>query len=136
LLLSVYIVPVRLASLHVNSIIVCIGLVFAFIGILIVTVALIQLSKNLTPFPTAKDGSQLIKTDLYKFVRHPIYTGIILMVFGYGIYKESIWKMLVAVVLLILFYFKLEYEEGLLMERYAEYKDYKKSTAGFFSGIL
>lgn len=136
LLLSVYVIPVRLATLHFNRIIAYVGLFFAFTGLFIVIVALIQLNKNLTPFPTPKDGSELITTGLYKFVRHPIYTGVILTVVGYGIYKESIWKTLVAVLLLILFYYKSKYEEEMLMKRYEEYKDYEKRTAKFLPFIF
>lgn len=108
------------------------GAVISITGFLIILIAIIQLNKNLTPFPTPKDGGSLIKTGLYKYIRHPIYTGIFLATIGLGFYNNSLWQICIALTLLILFYFKSSYEESLLIEKYEEYKKYKESTNRFF----
>lgn len=135
LLFGVYFIPVSLSNLPLNNTINQIGLIIAVTGFLIVLIAVIQLNKNLTPFPAPKDGGELIKTGLYRFVRHPVYTGIILTVRGYGLYRESLWKVLVSIALWVLFYYKSKYEEGLLMRRYEDYKGYMKTTGRFFPFI-
>jgi protein-S-isoprenylcysteine O-methyltransferase Ste14 len=132
LLLSIFLIPIHIASFKLNNTIINLGLTLAIAGFLIVVVAIIQLNKNLTPFPTPKDGSELIKAGLYKLVRHPIYTGIILTVTGYSLYRESLWKLLVSLLLAVLFYYKSKYEEGLLRRRYNDYEDYMKTTGRFF----
>ncbi|MBX9806617.1 MAG: DUF1295 domain-containing protein [Flavobacteriaceae bacterium] len=58
------------------------GLWIAILGGLIIILALLQLNKNLSPFPTPKDKSVLLQNGLYKYMRHPIYTGIILLFSG------------------------------------------------------
>jgi protein-S-isoprenylcysteine O-methyltransferase Ste14 len=108
------------------------GLVTLIIGVLTVAIALLQLNINLSPFPSPKSNSSLIKTGLYKFIRHPIYTGIILTTFGYGLYTDSFYKILISIGLYILFYFKSEYEEERLTKKFTDYKIYKKSTGRFF----
>lgn len=98
-------------------------------------VALFNLDKSLTPFPTPKSNSELITSGLYKYVRHPIYTGILLTVFGYGFYSESVSRLTISVLLLILFYFKTNYEEQKLSQKYPEYGAYKARTGRFIPGL-
>ena len=109
-----------------------IGLVFAFLGFLIIILAILQLNKNLSPFPTPKNNSLLIQNGLYKIVRHPIYSGIMLLFLGYGIYKDSVFKLFITALLFILFYLKTNYEEKLLQNKFPEYALYKKKVGRFF----
>lgn len=111
------------------------GVFVALIGVTVLIFSLLQLNKNVSPFPTPKSDSELRTTGLYAFIRHPIYTGILLIAFGYSVYQTSSWKLVVAVCLLILFYFKSEYEERLLIKRFKEYKNYQKRTGRFFMKI-
>jgi protein-S-isoprenylcysteine O-methyltransferase Ste14 len=131
LLLCIYLLPVPI-YLPVNNTINSAGLITAAIGLVVVFIAVIQLNKNLTPFPTPKEGGELITTGLYKFIRHPIYTGIILTVYGYSLYMESVWKFFISTNLLVLFHYKSKYEEGLLLRQYEAYKNYIKITGRFF----
>lgn len=102
------------------------------LGIIIVLLAILQLHKNLSPFPSPKTNSELITVGLYKYIRHPIYTGIIVITIGYGLYTDSVYKILIALGLSILFYFKSKYEEQQLSIAFKSYKNYKKATGRFF----
>jgi len=106
-------------------------IIVSITGLLVIIIAILQLNKNLSPFPTPKSDSELIRTGLYKYIRHPIYTGILLMTFGYGFYTTSAFKIIISSLLLILFYFKSSYEEERLQNVFSEYKHYKKSTRRF-----
>lgn len=112
-----------------------IGLIFSILGFLIAVLSVLQLNKNLTVFPTPKTDSELITFGMYKFSRHPIYTGLILFTFGYAFFKASLFKVLIALVLLLLFYFKTNYEEQKLLQKFLNYKDYKKKVNRFFPKI-
>ncbi|RKN04302.1 isoprenylcysteine carboxylmethyltransferase family protein, partial [Aquimarina sp. AD1] len=66
----------------------------------------------------------------------PIYTGILCVVFGYGLYIGSIFKLIIATTIYMLFYFKTKYEEEKLQEFFEEYKVYKATTGRFFPRIF
>ena len=76
----------------------------------------IQLNKNLSPFPSPINGGELIDTGLYNYIRHPIYTSILSTLFGYGLYSASGYKILLTIALLVLFFYKSKYEEKKLGE--------------------
>lgn len=113
---------------EVSSLIRSISLAFTGIGVIWVILALLQLNESLSPFPTPKTHGRLKTHGLYKLVRHPIYSGIILSTISYGMYRGSSWKLSISVLLIILFYFKSEYEEKLLVKKFSEYSNYKKKT--------
>lgn len=102
------------------------------LGALITIVAVFQLNVNLSPFPSPLPGSKLIETGVYKFVRHPIYTGLILAFFGYAIISDSGYKLLISTTLFLLFYFKTRYEENMLLAKFPTYLEYKNRTGRFF----
>jgi protein-S-isoprenylcysteine O-methyltransferase Ste14 len=108
------------------------SLILACIGAIILLLAILQLNRNLSPFPTPKSNSVLIISGLYKYVRHPIYTGIIIFAFSYGVYSQHMWRLFIAIILVVLFYFKSGYEESLLQEKFKDYVAYKKSKGRFF----
>ena len=108
------------------------GLFFAVFGAIIIIVALLQLNKNLSPFPTPKNTASLLQNGLYRYSRHPIYAGIILLFFGYSVWQDSLYKLGISFLLTVLFYFKSNYEELRLELKFPDYKDYKSKTNRFF----
>lgn len=112
-----------------------IGLVIAVFGGIIITMALLQLNKNLSPFPTPKNNATLLENGLYKYSRHPIYTGIILLFLGNSVYQNSFYKLGISLLLVILFYFKSNYEEQRLEQKFPDYKHYRSKTGRFFPWI-
>ena len=109
-----------------------IALIVSVIGFIICIVAVLQLNENLSPFPTPKNGSQLITNGLYRLARHPIYSGIIIAFTGFSIYSESLFRMLLTLILIVLFNYKSKYEEQLLLKRFPEYDNYRNKTGRFF----
>lgn len=111
------------------------GLLLAIFGATIIILALLQLNKNLSPFPTPKKNTALLQNGLFKYIRHPIYTGIILFFTGYSVYQNSFYKLAISMLLLVLFYFKSNYEEQRLEQKFPDYKLYKSKTGKFFPWI-
>jgi protein-S-isoprenylcysteine O-methyltransferase Ste14 len=109
-----------------------IGLSFAIIGLIISLLAVLQLNKNLSPFPTPTENAILLENGLYKLARHPIYSGLLLLFYGYGIYVDSSYKLIISSSLLVLFYFKTNYEERQLESKFSNYLNYKQNVGRFF----
>lgn len=135
LLFIVYFIPAFSLDFKIFEPVKYLGLVMAIVGFFTIVIAILQLNKNLTPFPTPLSDGTLIKTGLYKLVRHPIYSGIILAAIGFGLFHESFWKICIGLCHLILFYFKSKYEETLLLKCYPDYKSYSKTAKRFFPFI-
>lgn len=135
-LLILYVWEVPLMELALPMYLKGTGLVIAIFGFLLFVVALLQLNKNLSPFPTPKKNSQLIQNGIYKYIRHPIYTGILLSCAGYSLYDDSSFKILITFLLLLLFSIKSKYEEKKLIQKFKNYKTYMKTTGRFLPRLF
>ncbi len=135
-LLILYVWEVPLMELALPMYLKGTGLVIAIFGFLLFVVALLQLNKNLSPFPTPKKNSQLIQNGIYKYIRHPIYTGILLSCAGYSLYVDSSFKILITFLLLLLFSIKSKYEEKKLIQKFINYKTYMKTTGRFIPRLF
>lgn len=111
------------------------GIILTLLGIVILTKALIDLNKHLSPFPTPKQSAQLITSGIYKNIRHPIYSGILALTYGIGLATHSGYRLIIATTLFVLFIFKSRYEETLLIKKYKDYSQYKETTGAFFPSL-
>jgi protein-S-isoprenylcysteine O-methyltransferase Ste14 len=96
------------------------------LGGVIAVVAMLQLGRQLVPQPSPVRDGQLIDTGLYGVVRHPIYTGVLLLIAGSVLRVPSLAGALLIVASAVFFDRKSAYEEGLLAETYAEYDEYRQ----------
>ncbi len=112
--------------LKISAVIICVS------GIIICGIAVLQLNIHLSALPSPRKNSPLITTGIFKYMRHPIYTGIFLTALGYAFYIGSITKLIVAILLILLFTVKSSYEEKMMQNKFPEYEDYKNKTAKFF----
>ena len=131
ILFVTYILPIHLISIHLPEWLRYSGLVVVGLGVVLGLAALLQLNTKLSPFPTPLASSTLITNSAFAVARHPIYTALISSGFGYAIFGESLYKLLIILSLSILFYFKSKYEERLLSQKFPAYLDYKKRTRRF-----
>ena len=108
------------------------SMVILSIGLLIILLGILNLNESISVFPSPKKDSSLISNGIYRYIRHPIYAGILIAMFAYSVYDVSIIKFLITTALAIVFHLKSSFEEKLLIERYKEYDDYKNKTGRFF----
>lgn len=95
-------------------------------GIAIAIWARVHLGGNWSGTVTLKRGHTLIREGPYRFVRHPIYAGLLLAVLGTAI-SQGAWRGLAAVALMTLaFLRKIALEERFLRARFGrEYERYR-----------
>ncbi|MFN4762167.1 methyltransferase family protein [Gillisia sp. Q332] len=128
LLFLTFLLDVNLFSFESPSFLEFILVLIGIVGLLLIIIAFFQLNKNLSPFPTPKEYSSLLTNGVFKLIRHPIYTGILLIFFAIAVFQGSGYRLLISFLLLILFHFKTLYEEKKLSEKFPEYEIYKKNT--------
>ncbi|MAZ27321.1 MAG: isoprenylcysteine carboxyl methyltransferase [Cytophagaceae bacterium] len=121
---------------HTNSVGIA-GIVLCAMGAFIACWSRFTLGKNWSLSVQEKQGHELIKTGFYKVVRHPIYTGLLLMFFGTMIIVGD-YKAIVAVAIMVVsFWFKLKKEEMVLMDAFGdEYKEYQSQTKALIPYII
>lgn len=87
-------------------------------------------------FPIPRQHADLITSGLYKYIRHPIYTGVLLAAFGISVWHGHILTLLLSIVLVGLLTYKSMYEESLLRGQYPDYPAYMQSAGRFFPKIF
>lgn len=97
-------------------------------GGLLATHGVADLGANLTVFPRPREGGRLVETGAYRLVRHPIYGGLILGAFGWGLLTASPVALAGAVGLAAFFDLKSRREELWLAEQLAGYDRYRDRT--------
>ncbi len=93
--------------------------------------AAVRLGDRLTPTPVPRQGGALRTDGPYTYVRHPIYTGVLLIVFGIVVRTASAVAVLLGVVTVAFFHAKAAFEERLLAERFPDYPRYAAVTPRF-----
>ena len=81
--------------------------------------------------PDLKEGCELITTGPYHFVRHPMYTSVILMTLALAVATPIYIEWSSLALLIVVLALKAVREERLWCEGSAEYKAYMKATKRF-----
>ena len=116
------------------------GTAVFWVGVVALLVAFINLGKSLTAHPEPLESATLKVSGMYRIVRHPIYSALLLMLLGSGLHAPSALRWLMFLMLAGLLFFKARWEETLLRARYPEYAAYAQRVpmlvpgAKLFSG--
>ena len=132
LLFALYFVDWQILNLGLGGWMHYVFLSLVIIGLLLVVLGILSLNANFSPFPTPKSNASLISHGIYKYVRHPVYSGIILSLFAYAFFSNSAFRVVITIALVALFYLKTNLEEKLLRARFPDYKQYMQQTGRFF----
>jgi protein-S-isoprenylcysteine O-methyltransferase Ste14 len=107
------------------------GLVFVVAGAAWFALGVRALGRNLTYFPRPKPQGVLVEHGAYRYARHPIYGGALLIFVGVGLISS--WPALAATALLAYVWFrKSQVEERLLAQRFPGYAQYRERVRGRF----
>ena len=106
-----------------------VSVILVGIGLVIALVARATLAGNWSSDVDVKVNHELITTGIYRYARHPIYTGVLLMGLGSALFLGTISAFLGFLFLLGFFWFKTRREEKLLTKHFPkEYPAYKNHT--------
>lgn len=109
----------------------------SYIPLLIIEIAGIMLGiwasaimgrKNINITPLVKQSATLVTNGPYKFIRHPMYSAVLLTIWPLIIDKYSLLRLTIGLVLTIDLIVKLRYEESLLKKHFVGYEIYMRKT--------
>lgn len=103
------------------------GLSVGLFGLLLWILSMIHLGKSFAVMP---GSSQIVNQGVYKYIRHPMYWGVSLTLFGLILACGSVFGMIyLAVVVFPLNIVRARLEEKILLHQFGDsYRDYLNST--------
>lgn len=113
------------------------GLGLCILGMIVAIWSRHLLGRNWSGSVQVKSDHELIESGPYRFVRHPIYGGLLLLFLGNAIMVGD-WRGLLAVaIVFVSFWFKLKLEERWLTEHFGDtYRAYSRRTRALIPALL
>ncbi len=105
-------------------------------GFFVAVWARVVLGGNWSSRVALKEGHELIERGPYRLVRHPIYSGLLLMILGTAVLAGQVGGFVALLVCFGGFWIKLRQEEVLLTKRLAGYVEYMARTKALIPFVL
>lgn len=119
-----------------NKGLLALGLAAFLIGLVLAVWARVYLGKNWGPPMTQKQDPELVTSGPYRYVRHPIYAGILLMALG-SAFDVNIYWLLVFILAAFFFIYSAAAEERLMSKQFPKaYPPYKRKTKMLIPFVL
>ncbi|HVO28408.1 MAG TPA: isoprenylcysteine carboxylmethyltransferase family protein [Candidatus Paceibacterota bacterium] len=111
-----------------NATVKAIGVILCATGIAFAIWARRHLGRNWSGSPQMKEDHELVTSGPYRFVRHPIYTGMIAALFGSALVGGPGW-FAAFIIFAAVFILRIKKEEGYMMQLFpGQYPGYRKRT--------
>jgi protein-S-isoprenylcysteine O-methyltransferase Ste14 len=101
------------------------------VGLAVMVFGATALGRGLTATPLPNAHAKLRTGGLYRYARHPIYSGLLLTMASITVASGSVSRLLTLGVLVLLLTVKARWEETRLMRRFEGYTDYAARTPRF-----
>ena len=113
------------------------GCIIAFMGLVVSIWSRFSLGPNWSATVTYREGHELVQRGPYRFVRHPMYTGFLLMIAGTGVNLGTVSSLGALVICFIGMWWKLIKEEIMLSRHFPNaYHRYKSHTKALIPFVL
>ena len=85
--------------------------------------------------PKPSDDAKLVTDGVFRRMRHPVYTGLLLIGYGVGIASGPVPHLFFAIALHVVLRNKAQLEEKFLAEKFPGYAEYAARTGRFFPKV-
>jgi protein-S-isoprenylcysteine O-methyltransferase Ste14 len=103
---------------------------FYLLGFLILVSAFLALRPSLRVSPIPREGAPLIVNGIYKWLRHPMYVGVLLIGAGLAIRQLSYLSIVLWLLLFVDLVVKARYEDDLLLQAHPTALQYQQQVRG------
>ena len=113
------------------------GLIVMAIGILVRTIAIVQLGRFHTPNVAVLAEHRVVDIGLYHYIRHPSYLGALIAILGWSLALDNWLSLLVIMLISIMIYlYRIHEEEAALSAALGEsYASYRRRTKRLIPGV-
>jgi len=108
-----------------------ISLVLRVAGLVVIAGGAVKLGRSLSVHPKPPGKSELKTDGLYRHVRHPIYSGVLLLAAGIALTSGNPVSLTAFILLVPVIIYKARFEERLLRQRFPDYDEYARRTPAF-----
>jgi len=108
-----------------------ISICLTLIGLIFLISAYFSLRPSLSVNPIPREGAPLITTGVYKWVRHPMYTGVLLVGASLAMSRGTLLALLIYFLLFITILIKANFEDQLLKRKHPDANKYQEQTRRF-----
>ena len=105
-----------------------IGTLIEIVGGVLLILGFIHLKDSLKITPEPKENAQFVNTGIYKYIRHPIYSGLIFFGAGQVVSKWNFTILIAFIVLVVDLVAKYRYEDSLLIKVYPGADEYQRKV--------
>ena len=100
----------------------------ALMAVTLAVWAFISMRKQFSVFPEPKPSRSLIRSGPYRFIRHPMYTALLIWSLGRVLFLFTTTNLFGFLGLTTILALKIQHEEKLLSKSFKDYDDYRKTT--------
>jgi len=112
-------------------------IIFILLSAVLMLWAIVSMKKSkLSILPVPAANATLITEGPYRFIRHPMYTAILLGSTGLLIQQFTWLRLAILIALSITLYVKISWEEKMLSQKFDGYKNYMKQTKRIMPFII
>lgn len=114
-----------------------VGLTILAVGLTLRWTAILTLGRYFTSNVAIQEGQSVLRTGVYRFMRHPSYTALWLAFVGLAIHFRN-WRSLAITLIPITaaMLYRIHVEEAALVDAFgADYESYQKSTSRLIPGV-
>jgi hypothetical protein len=114
-----------------------VGLAILAVGLTLRGTAIRTLGRYFTSNVAIQEGQSVLRTGVYRFMRHPSYTGLWLAFMGLAIHFRNWWSLAITIVpITSAMLYRIHVEEAALIEAFgSDYESYQKSTRRLIPGL-
>lgn len=106
------------------------GTLLCVAGLALLMISVFTLRRVIQVAPAPKEGGHLVAAGVYRVLRHPIYTAMVMLVLGLFLRRPTPAVAIAGATVIAFLLVKARFEESLLAAKYPGYAAYRARTFG------